>query len=751
MGQADAMATSRGMSRVRIGGQCAVAVLCVSLCAAVDECMLYKGLCDSEGQLCVDPDFDKSKDWECTCPVYMGFAPNQPSKVLGAATCAKVGPCNGTSVCSDQGQACRNNPDNSFSCFCTPPRSCYAHKAAATLVQLDECAGECTTCADKGAGNVCFAAGQNCNDPNKAVASTGDWECLCLYPSDTKATGVAVAACQYIASSECATLPDPCGGAGAVKSGCIDFTPNATGYACQCTGAHAASATVYNGAATCDSVDECADTCPTCADSGAGNLCGVFGQTCTDANTSASSLRDWRCECIGFKSKTGTGAQAPAECEYTGTCSDMYCGPDQYCMNDVTDSFYHCVCAPPATGVRISSAATCTLDECVGRCRTCEEGLCGRAGQTCVDDDLTALGTWECVCADGSAKSVGEPAECAVVGSCATSGETCFQKGQDCSDAAAGYACECLAPNVGGARANEAAVCERDECAADGVPAKICSGASQTCVDPAQTADGDWLCACAGGAVGARVGSPTTSCVFNECLQAGGDAVCGAAGQTCEDPGPRAETKGDWVCRCAGAAVARVGAPITPRVPAACDVPRGVSCEVRRRFCSGARQVCVVAAPGQAADWACQCLRSSVSAASAVATTCVYDECSDAANKASCATAGQSCVDLNTAETSLGDWYCKCATGTGMALRAPASCGMSSPIPACPLTSQTVVPGCVANWDVCARQKAECVSDSSKNHSFTCACDGGVPPTSLGACGMDLRTRVFASQQPSFS
>ena len=667
----------------------------VAVAAGADECITNanRNLCDLAGQLCVDPNVNQANDWTCTCPEYLGFDKAQLPKVAAAATCTRIGACAGTNVCAQAGQGCRNNPDGSFSCLCNPPHSCHGAGAAAlpATITLDECAAACVTCADTGSGNVCTKVGQECNDPNPKKTSLSDWECVCQYPSATKLAG-GPATCTYPApndKSNCINA-NACNNAaaGAVQSGCFDYSPllvDPNAYTCKCTGAYSGSASKKGGFTPCDVIDECGEVCPTCADVGGGNLCAKFGQLCEDPNKAATSLRDWRCLCQGFAGTAATGAQGPATCQVTGACAKVHCGNDQYCLNDGVG--YKCVCVAPYNGEKIGGSASCEIDECIAGCPSCARDTCSAVGQNCVDNNKKAPGTWSCVCANNAATTAAlKPATCTYVDGCLTNGQTCFASNQDCANIAGGaeYFCECLDPTVGEPKRNEAAVCERDECVPNGGPFSICKSAGQTCVDQRRTVSGDWMCVCTNGKGGARVKAPA-DCTYDECVQIcdtcarqpGPDTrnICNKVGQSCKDPNTRDYSLRDWVCECAGQATQKGNT--TAMQPVECVFPAGSECNVFQQFCGGASQTCTDPNVNKADDWTCKCLTSNANGVNSLA-DCTYDECTNLENKGICDAAGQDCVDLNTKETSLGDWWCQCKPnqGYGMAERSPAPCCM---------------------------------------------------------------------------
>ena len=201
----------------------------------------------------------------------------------------------------------------------------------------------------------------------------------------------------------------------------------------------------------------------------------------------------------------------------------------------------------------------------------------------------------------------------------------------------------------------------------------------QMCVDPDKTKTGDWVCQCSWPYVGAPGKRELAACSVDECTvekkwlpqgKANGNEVCAKAGQRCVDPKQDVDALGDWVCQCPDP---NDGSAIGGTV-AQCKTVN--NCTKFGSQC-GEGQMCVE----KSGDWYCACLAPLSGEKLNGRAQCILDECNEKCETCAqqglthtCVSAGQSCVDRNTAPNSLRDWSCKCQVGTGSAVGAPAVC-----------------------------------------------------------------------------
>eukprot|EP00755_Sulcionema_specki_P035070 Sspe_Gene.21391::Locus_8014_Transcript_1_1_Confidence_1.000_Length_4713::g.21391::m.21391 len=711
----------------------------------IDECSevcetCEKGLCTAAGQKCFDG--PGLYDWECRCP-----SPAVGSAPTSVATC-RYQECSATTC--PVGSTCREGRlevDGDCTCDCNYPATGSSPCGTPPVCRLNECTLY---------QHICSAAGQMCRDTDHQT--NGTWRCYCLAPaSGWQEQGVA----------HCTGYTPPCTETSCPKQVC---TPTAsTSFNCSCI--PPARGPPRQGLPAICVLDECRETCPTCAN----KVCERAGQVCKEGNTHPESLGDWSCECP--MGETARGAPVPNckvnECEGVAcpvrrTCSDSdltslsgchlepsppcpqeciakgfgcnaqgvcacpfpYTGPlppialadcaldecelregcpsGQTCVDpDTTKSGdWECRCTAPFEGRAVGRAATCTLDECKGKC----------AGQLCVDPSPITVGDWECHCvapATGSRKK--GAATCSYPGVCAEKASVCTAAGQACIDKPnKAWACLCTPP-LSGSRVGGVADCELNEC--DSVDC----GSWQHCVDPNTSPGslGDWECHCSYPKEGKRAGGPA-ECTLDECRLYG--ETCHAVGQACTDTNRSTASLGTWLCRCVQPAVGHKmggtadctfqGKCVTdsalcttsgqtcsgtadsvtcscvtpfegkPRVggPTECTVDECSAlcptCEMGR-VC-GKGQICRDPELHHLGDWECVCAQGKGSALGRRA-TCIVDECALDANP--CRAAGQHCVDTNTSSASLDDWECRCIPpASGVGFRAPAACTHPSPL-----------------------------------------------------------------------
>ena len=516
-----------------------------------DECLEsdVAVVCTSAGQTCQDPNTDtrSTGDWTCSCA--KGDVPNVATGQ--AATCvAPVSWCvQHGDMCTSQGQACipAANIQDAGSCACIAPQTGLTKVGAATVCILDECTAMCATCADHGAGNVCTKAGQTCTEGStNPVTGTRDWRCKCAVSDASAVAAVAV-----------------------------------------CT------------------VNEC-DTDPKA------KVCTAAEQTCTDKNTAEDSLGDWMCTC--YAPSTGSKMLGAADCSFDEcllngvTCEGMgqeCVDPD---MRVEKSGDWVCQCIAPASGKAVVGPASCLLDEC-----NVYGGKCTVAGQLCIDHNTApaSLGDWTCNCpAPAVGVSYGGPASCTYIGACkvAMNFNVCADAGQRCisGDSADDFTCACMPPYHGTAGERAPAQCvidAQDECL-DIQNLQTCRDKGQECVDlhPGDTSLNDWECHCVSPSLGSAIGHAAV-CKINECLTYAHMQLCHDHGQTCFDPDTTAESRDDWMCRCA---IHAVGSAVMK--PAQCVFVGECAKPEIAAVCTDVGQTCIDTDVVQDNTWVCLCV-----------------------------------------------------------------------------------------------------------------------------------------------
>ena len=441
----------------------------------------YGNRCALAGQKCVDPvkTIVSLHDWSCECqPPFSGSA------TRGPAVCTTNECPQRAAVCEAADQTCTDPTDalNDWECTCKPPLSGKGVAEAATCVATDECLTE---------GHACIRAGQTCEDQSGAQS---DWACVCKPPLYGKMVR-GVASCLL---NECASVTI-CSEALRPQT-CFDPNHNLTAtndWRCVCT----APATGFAVGKFADCFyDECANNRKTCMDA---------GQMCFDADTSAESLNDWSCNCVG-SSVGGKKVAGVATCQSQGACvaSGPVCAnASQACtVSSNSSSTWQCECIAPAQGTpKVGGVTLCTLDECVGA--TCPEG------QTCVDPRKTAtsLGDYYCLNNECQTNPCGADQTCT-----------------DPTNTAGDFICSCTG-TLAGTKVGGRSTCWQDECG--GGNASVCTAGQQTCVDPSALLE-DWRCVCPSPnpAFGTK---KLADCTFNECTAA--VPPC-KQGEGCSDP-----------------------------------------------------------------------------------------------------------------------------------------------------------------------------------------------------------------------
>ena len=612
----------------------------------LDECVENDDICRSSGQVCEDPNTSPSSinDWKCVC-----VAPAVGFQVRSPAQCAFSGECvNHGHKCAASGQTCRD-PDTSRSddwqCICLEPAIGVATGKPATC-ELDECVKH---------RGVCESFDQVCHDPSPASATQGDWICTCVGSSQEKGSAVGKPASCIL--DECETHGRTCRDVGQL---CNDpnTDPASTGdWTCSCTGSGLGEATAT--AATCTYTGECSQH---------NNICTTAGQLCLDPDEDVNSVSDWQCRCI--PPTTGPAATASAAtcihdecvtyasiCEAASqTCSDPNTSPTS--LGD-----WRCECSGQFVGTAVGRVATCSfVGECVANAITCTA-----VGQTCRDPDTSVSGDWECICTapEVGTSSLMSPATC-TLDECGTNGNVCTSQGQFCEDlntnpASIGdWTCGCVPPSVGQKGTAAAAVCTYSgECVEN---AQTCIDAGQTCIDPSP-AVGDWGCVCIPPSTGRGVASVVPFCKLDECTFR--NHICRAAGQVCTDPDQSPTSTGDWLCECLSPAVG------SAKGQTAECVYEG-ECQTKSVICRAAGQTCTDPS-NEVGDWKCACISPQVGESTAAIATCTYDECTVKGNI--CTAVGQICIDRNPSVSNLDDWICECVLpSTGIATASVATC-----------------------------------------------------------------------------
>ena len=703
----------------------------------VDECKDNANVCLAAGQHCVDPDASVTGDWICECIAPDVGTPGmqaastmcQPPDackdksdvcvaagqhctnglVAGAWACECIPPATGTPgqggaavcetdecvaicatcqqttavahpVCEIQGQQCVD-PDkttlSNWECRCAPPTTGTAAVMKPAACQLDECVAMCSTCA----GTTCTDKGQTCEEGVKTLRHLNDWHCVCPPPSTNKARAAAAVDCSY---SECddAANKKVCEDADQV---CLDPDTSATGnWECHCKPPASGSATTAP-AVGCDVINECATVCPTCANTGGGNVCAGAGQKCVDP--SHTTTGDWYCECVvGHGIAVGSVVPrceldecvdvCPTCAKQNATAKNICEQEGQTCVDPVKDTLsvnnWRCVCPPPLQHiVQGTGVAVCGVDECKDRVNgTVPGSVCTQAGQLCSDAKPDTLGDFVCSCPPPSSGAhTGSPVPLCTVDECKLHFEVCKNASQTCLDPDAtklnDWVCECPPPSST-VQVRGVATCEVDECR---TKADLCSP-MQDCVDPDKTVGGDIECVCRAPATGSAMNGPAV-CILDECAvdcATCSKKRCEGAGQTCEDPVTTTTSLGDWQCKCAPPSIAYAVGNV-----AECPVDE---CVEFGYVCQTANQTCVD--PNHAAtktgDWECKCPPPTTgSALGQAATNCHRDECLEHGHV--CTDKGQTCFDPVKLPGTLDDWECHCMPpAKQIATGAPAVC-----------------------------------------------------------------------------
>ena len=648
-----------------VGG---AAVASVTVCV-LDECMDAKvdAVCTEAGQTCHDPNLSAAdlNDWTCVCTNPVDYAVMAPAKCEDTTQtwCERYG-----STCTSAGQRCVDTPNRAdeASCECITPYTGTPQIGRTAACILDECTATCSTCANRGAGNVCSSANQTCIEGSMSTTSTQDWSCKC-----TSSSSSSIASTALCTINECETNGKVCLSADQVCAD-LDTAEDSLGnWQCSCiapsTGSQIAAV------ALCQ-YDECIINEPTCSKA---------GQLCVDKDLRPTSLHDWECLCPA--PATGSAVVAAAVCSYPDACTDadnrLVCETyGQVCVDtDPNSPDWECHCVAPfelmafaSYGVR--SLSNCILDECSAICPTCtrttlsQPHICvvAQPSQSCTDPNVSPLSTgdWICRCNPESlGTKVGGAAVCAK------------PKSNECDNVSINEVCSSHKNSSGD-------------------PVQVCN-------DPDETVEGDWECLCVAPYVSQSNGAQRAdNCTYDECA-AYASTTCEAAQQVCRDTNVSASALGDWVCECpSGVGSAVMG-------PADCDdtplcTQYGSAC--------GAKQFCMETN----GTWGCRCLLPYEGEAYEGPAVCILDECTaDCATcegHNTCLPAGQMCMDPDTSPDSRSDWRCICIVGTGYAPLAKASC---------------VLDECITHAAVCEDKGQICIdalqSPTSQN-DWVCRC-----------------------------
>eukprot|EP01063_Lacrimia_lanifica_P010019 TRINITY_DN1681_c0_g1_i1.p1 TRINITY_DN1681_c0_g1~~TRINITY_DN1681_c0_g1_i1.p1 ORF type:complete len:1740 (+),score=351.88 TRINITY_DN1681_c0_g1_i1:1305-6524(+) len=608
------------------------------LTCTVNECAnaTNNATCTGQGQVCKDHNETEVDTWYCHCPDER-VAPSLMSNPNCDAynECTKVCPsgCAATdntgTVCSKQDppQTCEDplpyDDQDNWICVCALPATGSGPQRAARPDEcaLNECNTTCTTCANRGAGDVCVAAGQVCEDTTQHLGGVEDWTCKCPAPLDfLSATNATVPLCEF---------------------------------------------------------DECTETKP--GDTGPVGADACAGQACFDTGLSRETLGTFRCVCNGTAEvgeKSGAKATCRVdECELHGTTctSVMFYGRPETCFDvneTVTDDWY-CTCPNPAQQTNATNAAVCEYNECTDA--TIRDQC--PSGQICVDEQLSTDDTWECRCIvkNGTVRAPGRPAVCEK-NECDDHRSVCENANQTCTDdnqlEDGTWECSCNvgvgAPAV--ANVTTCTVPVTGDCLQHG---SLCITNEQWCYDPDPATDGsDWECRC-------YVTPPTTrmagvkgvaQCEVNECTEGGHSADC-PTGQYCFDDNLKHD--GDWMCLCNFTSLGTPGA----QGPATCPSPSNGGCVDHEMECITREQYCFETQ----GTWACAChAPSELTALEKAVEKCTWNECT--ASLSVCPTcagstcpAGQDCKDVD--ELKPNTWYCECKNKPVNELMKKAECG----------------------------------------------------------------------------
>ncbi|KAJ9441643.1 hypothetical protein DIPPA_16230 [Diplonema papillatum] len=178
----------------------------------MDECD-FTWTCTDAKQTCTDPDLFQMDDWYCECPEgtvgSAGISVGKPVAKCELNECtAKCASC-ANATCTDAKQGCRdaNSDMNSLRdwvCTCPSPSTTEASLDVA-VCQFDECTRD--PCIPKDCPSDALKCSQTCSDHDQALDSSGDFFCVCPYPSTEivkgKPAGCMLAPCYHTSKTSC--------------------------------------------------------------------------------------------------------------------------------------------------------------------------------------------------------------------------------------------------------------------------------------------------------------------------------------------------------------------------------------------------------------------------------------------------------------------------------------------------------------------------------------------------------------------
>eukprot|EP01060_Flectonema_neradi_P022103 TRINITY_DN3038_c0_g2_i1.p1 TRINITY_DN3038_c0_g2~~TRINITY_DN3038_c0_g2_i1.p1 ORF type:complete len:1959 (+),score=363.60 TRINITY_DN3038_c0_g2_i1:727-5877(+) len=445
-------------------------------------------------------------------------------------------------------------------------------------------------------------------------------------------------------------------------------------------------------------------------------ICLLATQTCIDVDTTYNSTGDWECECVSPSTGFNGVAQA-ANCVFDEcilhrrVCESNDPGQQQTCRDSNPDYLsvddWYCDCNAPTNGSNLTSKATCTRNECDAL-----PNLCTPPGY-CIDPNIDPLvvNDYYCYCPDPftsnqttDAGRLSHRGEC-YLDECTflNNNNTCVNgnRWQMCIDPNIGvnstddWECRCVDPAVGTATVAATAICYFDECLRNasvtcdpgvwwhsGTGNGYGHAYNQTCYDINVDANSlhDWYCSCDFPAFGSANLEPAI-CTVDECTL--GTFSC-TGGTICVDPNTNTHditSVDDWYCLCPypqtfNETVHNITgnyttSPSTHRPPS-CILDE---CLVNGVLCASAGQTCLDLnmSVDSVNDWGCVCVTETTSNFSNMSTSdCFLDEC--LLNTTQCGPS-QTCNDTNTLEGSIRDWVCICPQGqNGTNIAGPASC-----------------------------------------------------------------------------
>ena len=417
------------------------------------------------------------------------------------------------------------------------------------------------------------------------------------------------------------------------------------------------------------------------------NIYIVIEYDCTDSNTAAES--DYNCECDLPLLGNGKGLSPVCgydECVMLDPCRTVGLG---YCTDPVptVDSLndYTCDCPTP-------TSPGCTFDECAAN-------PCGPL-QTCTDPNQQSLFDFQCQC-DGvpdTVVSINGPANC-YLNECDTSPcgvtQMCFDEvAESLTNSLNDYTCSCIPPSTGVAVVGGPTMCVYDECV-DQSGIALC-GQNQVCNDPVQTADSlyDFTCTCRNNG-GSAVGRPVSVC--DDCSPLINPPPCGLnTQQICTDPQPGEDSQFDFICECP---LPSTGYAIGNTAACYYDECRADPCLFSQRCEDRDWRY-----PQAMNSYTCTCISPATgTTTTGTAAVCTFNECPGTPCGAG---SGQTCNDPNPSAESLRDFICTCAGSAISQVGFPARCsnpmGIDGPFDECAISGSNGAGPCnIAQFQSC--------------------------------------------------